>query len=1000
MAKIINGRYVQKHDVEANWLKATGFIPLEGELIVYEADETCAYPRFKVGDGATNVNDLPFVESPTQADWNQNDTTAPDYVKNRTHWEEGVILPETEIFPQMQGYNPFMLTTPLNADMEIGKTYTFTIDGVAYDATARDGAEIDPDFEGTVAVDMMISSETGFSFAQLNPEQVAEAGFYAIFSVPDPSVESVTLSIVEKDAAIHKLAPKFLPDTVVMAEPSVQKQVIILPETELTYDETEDGFFLLTPWMVDLVAGGVYDVTYNGVKYECEGVPHTESGFPANPIALGNVGLMGLTGGNIDAPFAVVCFPNEGGAEMGVYAMLANTDDATSVTLSIERGEATPKQIVMDKDGNIKWENRTHWVEDGTYDILPEATYTDGAAIEAAMTTTPLSNSLVVGEVYQVYYNGTTYECTCIGVTEDGVTIPVLGNTDALDIPGGNTDAPFVFMEAPASVVAESGIYWQLMTLNDANAFPMTLNIKCNGEVVHKIDNKFLDIAQPDWNALPSDAGYIANRTHYCDNVGTITVNASILSGQRDKLVNDSLTATKLTDYYFDAATLKAATISTIDSSTGNKTSVNSGTPHDASGYTILVNSTIYIISVYDISLASASLNATIPSTGTYVTPLVEETIEIEVGEIVKKLDKKYIPDIEEVNSNLLNGISEGSLRSMNAETESDTYSLGRFAVALNHATRASGQSAFATGYSTIASGHHSRAGGSRSAALGDYSYASGYSTFASGEYSHAEGYNTKALGSSSYAVGHFTSAQRARQFVIGNNNRKEDIDRYVVQDGGNQLITASGNEYTKILTTPSINQSTGKFIFSETTIVDLKSLATGDLFVDYNSGSYYYEITSIIDNEDASRDIYVKYYKIKDTGTETGKFAFIIGNGINISTDVGSNAHAVDWNGNAYYAGDVYVQGNGITFEFDGKKKLATEEHVDNVVSGITYESIGAEKAGAADEALSEAKAYTDSKIPTPEDAIALMIEMGFVDPVVDETGALYTNGNTVFTY
>jgi hypothetical protein len=118
--------------------------------------------------------------------------------------------------------------------------------------------------------------------------------------------------------------------------------VVILQETELTYDETEGGFFLLTPWMVDLVAGGVYDVTYNGVKYECDGVPATESGLPADPIALGNVGLMGLTGGNTDAPFALMCFPNEGGAEMGMYAMLANTDDATSVTISIVQiGEAS-----------------------------------------------------------------------------------------------------------------------------------------------------------------------------------------------------------------------------------------------------------------------------------------------------------------------------------------------------------------------------------------------------------------------------------------------------------------------------------------------------------------------------------------------------------------------------------------------------------------------------------------------------------------------------------
>jgi hypothetical protein len=61
-------RLVNKHDIEANWLKATNFTPLQGELIVYDVDENCNYERIKMGDGVTNVNELPFI-SP-QADWN------------------------------------------------------------------------------------------------------------------------------------------------------------------------------------------------------------------------------------------------------------------------------------------------------------------------------------------------------------------------------------------------------------------------------------------------------------------------------------------------------------------------------------------------------------------------------------------------------------------------------------------------------------------------------------------------------------------------------------------------------------------------------------------------------------------------------------------------------------------------------------------------------------------------------------------------------------------
>lgn len=59
--KTLKTRIIHKHDTEAHWLLATNFIPKQGELIVYDADDTYAYVRFKFGDGVTPVSDLPFV---------------------------------------------------------------------------------------------------------------------------------------------------------------------------------------------------------------------------------------------------------------------------------------------------------------------------------------------------------------------------------------------------------------------------------------------------------------------------------------------------------------------------------------------------------------------------------------------------------------------------------------------------------------------------------------------------------------------------------------------------------------------------------------------------------------------------------------------------------------------------------------------------------------------------------------------------------------------------
>lgn len=59
--KNIKSRIVHKHDIEAHWNLATNFVPLQGEIIIYDIDENYNYERFKIGDGKTNVNELPFA---------------------------------------------------------------------------------------------------------------------------------------------------------------------------------------------------------------------------------------------------------------------------------------------------------------------------------------------------------------------------------------------------------------------------------------------------------------------------------------------------------------------------------------------------------------------------------------------------------------------------------------------------------------------------------------------------------------------------------------------------------------------------------------------------------------------------------------------------------------------------------------------------------------------------------------------------------------------------
>lgn len=78
---MIQARIESKHDTTANWNAAIGFIPLPGEVIIYDDYETKTYtveeygetvtktvniPNIKIGTGNGYVQDLAFVDEETR----------------------------------------------------------------------------------------------------------------------------------------------------------------------------------------------------------------------------------------------------------------------------------------------------------------------------------------------------------------------------------------------------------------------------------------------------------------------------------------------------------------------------------------------------------------------------------------------------------------------------------------------------------------------------------------------------------------------------------------------------------------------------------------------------------------------------------------------------------------------------------------------------------------------------------------------------------------------
>lgn len=246
--------------------------------------------------------------------------------------------------------------------------------------------------------------------------------------------------------------------------------------------------------------------------------------------------------------------------------------------------------------------------------------------------------------------------------------------------------------------------------------------------------------------------------------------------------------------------------------------------------------------------------------------------------EEVKYLDNKYL----ETDLVLQNSISLGRAGNIGPASSAigggveasgicshaegnGTISSGNYSHSEGYETKASGKSSHAEGDSTTASGNYSHAEGTGTEASGNTSHAEGSSTIAFGNYSHAEGSNTKADGDHSHAEGYDTTAS-------GQSSHSEG-----------KFTTASGQ----------MSHAEGRN-------------AIASSFASHAEG---YGTTASSQNQHVQGK-----FNIEDT---ENKYAHIVGNGSDNTSK--SNAHTLDWNGNAWYAGQV--EGTNLPYDISSKK-------------------------------------------------------------------------------
>lgn len=153
----------------------------------------------QLSDDVIVTVDEKITDSYVQPDWNQNDPTAPGYVKNRPFWTSDPV--EAVLFE----------STVVNYDapeieLIVGQEYTVTLDGVEYVLTAWD------DGDGSVVIG---SESIWWNTDYVDTEPPFAVGvwkdgtwFYTI-----NEGEEHTLRIVGKTAKIHKIDEKYLPST-------------------------------------------------------------------------------------------------------------------------------------------------------------------------------------------------------------------------------------------------------------------------------------------------------------------------------------------------------------------------------------------------------------------------------------------------------------------------------------------------------------------------------------------------------------------------------------------------------------------------------------------------------------------------------------------------------------------------------------------------------------------------------------------------------------------
>lgn len=223
------------------------------------------------------------------------------------------------------------------------------------------------------------------------------------------------------------------------------------------------------------------------------------------------------------------------------------------------------------------------------------------------------------------------------------------------------------------------------------------------------------------------------------------------------------------------------------------------------------------------------------------------------------------------------------------------TKALGRGSHTEGTGTLADGLNAHAEGSGTYASGDYAHTEGKNSYAAGYSSHAEGGGSNAGGDYAHAEGVNTNSLGYCSHTEGYGTETHVDAAYAHAEGYQTRALQSSAHAEGSGTLADAkyahSEGVSTKALGVASHAQGSGS------QAIGIRSHAEGFATIAIGTDQH-------VQGKGNSEDKITTEYP-------NGRYAHIIGNGyISATSERRSNAHTVDWDGNATFAGYVSSRG------------------------------------------------------------------------------------------